>query len=153
MTASASSPPPSAAPVKAHPRAGIQRAGIVPTSSSSSPSSCTPDHSNGTLTDWARGPGRTELNKKINFAVIKFLCACAIPPTVIDSKEWKQVLVSSSGGQYQAVSSKFFVNALIPREAAQRVEIRDPQSVYTCTTEQSGRSTPTGEILIRVMNS
>ncbi|KAL5536596.1 hypothetical protein ACEPAF_419 [Sanghuangporus sanghuang] len=91
----------------------------VPTSCSScSPSSCTPDRFNGPLTDWARGPGRTELNKKINFAVIKFLCACAIPPTVIDSKEWKEVLASSSGGQYQTVSSKFFVNALIPREAA-----------------------------------
>ncbi|KAL5529773.1 hypothetical protein ACEPAG_5760 [Sanghuangporus baumii] len=89
-------------------------------SSSSSSSFTAPPTSTGPLdlTRWARSAGRTELNKKINFAVLQLLCCRGIPSHIIDSKAWKDVLRIASSGQHEPIGTKAFVDTLIPREAA-----------------------------------
>lgn len=69
------------------------------------------------LMDLARKAGRTDFNNKVNFAILKLICVRGIPPTIVDSIEWK-ALLSTAAPSYQHSGSKTFVDSLIPREYA-----------------------------------
>ncbi|KAL5476496.1 hypothetical protein ACEPAI_3353 [Sanghuangporus weigelae] len=75
----------------------------------------TPGHNS--VENLAKKAGRAQLSKKINHAILKLICVCGIPPTIIDSKEWKDLLNVASPN-FNPTGSKTFVDSLIPREAA-----------------------------------
>ncbi|TBU55402.1 ribonuclease H-like domain-containing protein [Dichomitus squalens] len=94
--------------------------------------------------------GREELRQRIDFRIMKLVCIRNIVPSVVDSKEWKDMW-RDGNAKYQPTSSSTFINSHIPAEAAQirtlQVEllkklinltltydggtINRPQSVYT----------------------
>ncbi|KAL5512313.1 hypothetical protein ACEPAG_3305 [Sanghuangporus baumii] len=59
--------------------------------------------------------GRVQLIKKINFAMLKLICTCGIPPSIIDRQEWKELLCVANP-KYDPLSSKTFTDSLIPSE-------------------------------------
>ncbi|OCB87760.1 hypothetical protein A7U60_g5083 [Sanghuangporus baumii] len=61
--------------------------------------------------------GCVQLIKKINFAVLKLICTCGIPPSIVDRQEWKELLCVANP-KYDPPSSKTFTDSLIPSEHA-----------------------------------
>ncbi|KAL5490634.1 hypothetical protein ACEPAI_5468 [Sanghuangporus weigelae] len=74
--------------------------------------------------------GREQLIKKINFAVLKVICACGIPPSIVDRKEWKDLLCIANP-KYDPPSSKTFTDSLIPAEHA-FVKSKQLEHLQTC---------------------
>jgi hypothetical protein len=59
---------------------------------------------------------------KFNQAVLNFICGTGIPPTIVDTDEWKS-LISTFDGSLTTYSSTSFVDAYIPSEAARITDI------------------------------
>lgn len=69
------------------------------------------------LDKWSRKAGRDDLKDRINFSILKLLCNRGLPPTVVDSEEWKNLL-STAAPKYKHCGLKTFVDSLIPQEYA-----------------------------------
>lgn len=65
----------------------------------------------------AEDSGRVQLIKNMNHAVLKVICVCGLPPTIVDYPEWKDML-RVANPKYNPPSSKTFVDSLIPCEYA-----------------------------------
>ncbi|KAG1891160.1 hypothetical protein F4604DRAFT_1989120 [Suillus subluteus] len=94
--------------------------------------------------------GRLNLKESGDHAVMKFIVCCGVPPTVVDSSEWKE-LISVLNSNYQSPSSTKLTGNLIIKEASKISEgikeylgkarhltitfdggkIRRPNSLYT----------------------
>lgn len=71
----------------------------------------------GSIADWTTSAGRLDHNKKINYAILKLICGRGLPPSIVDSQEWKD-LMHVAAPKYQYSGSKTFIDNLIPREHA-----------------------------------
>lgn len=104
--------------------------------------------------------GRKRLQAMLDLAVVNFICATAIPPTVVDYAEWKKIFTIANI-RYHPKSSQIIVDDHIPGQAARARELslkylgtqvdltisydgattKKPQSVYTIHfTTPDGRS-------------
>ena len=61
--------------------------------------------------------GAEQLTERVNHAIVKLLCVCGVPPTIVDSEEWK-TLMHTLNPRYRLTPSTQFVEKFIPREAA-----------------------------------
>ncbi|KAF8326496.1 ribonuclease H-like domain-containing protein [Amanita rubescens] len=61
--------------------------------------------------------GAEQLPECVNHAIVKLLCVCGVPPTIVDSDEWK-TLMHTLNPRYCLTPSTQFVEKFIPREAA-----------------------------------
>ena len=61
--------------------------------------------------------GAEQLTERVNHAIVKLLCVCGVPPTIVDSDEWKN-LMHTLNPRYRLTPSTQFVEKFIPREAA-----------------------------------
>ncbi|KAF8139762.1 hypothetical protein EV363DRAFT_1497650, partial [Boletus edulis] len=61
--------------------------------------------------------GRTLLKLRLDHAVVKLLCAAALPPTLVDYPEWKDIF-SIANTAYKPACSTVIADAHIPTEAA-----------------------------------
>jgi hypothetical protein len=94
--------------------------------------------------------GKQDLKERVDHAVMKFIVCCGIPPTVVDSDEWKKLLLVLNPN-YHSPSSSTLTTNLITKEVAKISEgiknflhvarhltitfdggkIRHPKSIYT----------------------
>ncbi|KAG1897103.1 uncharacterized protein F5891DRAFT_896508, partial [Suillus fuscotomentosus] len=94
--------------------------------------------------------GKQDLKERVDHAVMKFIVCCGVPPTVVDSEEWKQLLLALNPN-YHTTSSTALTKSLILKEAAKISEgikdylhmarhltitfdggkVRRPRSLYT----------------------
>ncbi|KAI6094308.1 hypothetical protein EV401DRAFT_1896351, partial [Pisolithus croceorrhizus] len=72
---------------------------------------------NGMLAAVAVKEGRKKQKETSDYHIMKFIVCCRIPPTVVDSAEWKE-MVAVLNPHYQPLSSTTFTEKLIVNEAA-----------------------------------
>ncbi|KIK11780.1 hypothetical protein PISMIDRAFT_19235 [Pisolithus microcarpus 441] len=72
---------------------------------------------NGTLVAIVVKEGRKKQKETGDYHIMKFIVCCGIPPTVVDSAEWKEV-VAALNPHYQPPSSTTLTEKLIVNEAA-----------------------------------
>ncbi|KAI6023515.1 ribonuclease H-like domain-containing protein [Pisolithus microcarpus] len=72
---------------------------------------------NGTLAAIVVKEGRKKQKETGDYHIMKFIVCCGIPPTVMDSAEWKEV-VAALNPHYQPLSSTTLTKKLIVNEAA-----------------------------------
>jgi hypothetical protein len=70
------------------------------------------------------------LKDQLDFDVLKLICVGGIPPSKVDSKEWKEMW-KHRNPDYEPVSSAVLTETQIPNEAA-RIETLQLQHLRTC---------------------
>ncbi|KIJ07798.1 hypothetical protein PAXINDRAFT_89809 [Paxillus involutus ATCC 200175] len=74
--------------------------------------------------------GRQELKDKVDYAVMRFIVCCGIPPTTVDSDEFK-TMVTTLNPRYPPPSSSTLTAKLIPNEAA-KISLATKNYLATC---------------------
>ena len=72
---------------------------------------------NGTLTAFATNGGRKKQKEECDYHLMKCIVCCGIPPTIIDLKEWKEMMAALNP-YYHPPSSTTLTEKLIVNEAA-----------------------------------
>lgn len=76
---------------------------------------------NNSLEKMSKAEGKKARALKVNQAVLNFICGTGIPPSVVDSKEWKH-LIEILDSTVHVYSSSSFAETYIPAEALRVTE-------------------------------
>ena len=72
----------------------------------------------GTLTDVATTTGKAKYQDKVNLAIIELFAVSGVPPSVLDSLQWKKFVEVATNSKCNPPSLMMLTQKLIPAEAA-----------------------------------
>lgn len=89
-----------------------------------------------------RAPGLKLLQAKVDQAVVSLFCVAGLPPSIVDSKEWKNLL-SVANSSIRPMSSSTLEDSHIPGEAARirTLSIKYLKTVFDLTITFDGGTT------------
>jgi len=72
----------------------------------------------GTLTDVAMTTGKARYQDKVNLAIVELFAVSGVPPSVLDSSQWKKFVEVATNSKCSPPSLTMLTQKLIPAEAA-----------------------------------